>query len=170
MSSGIAQLGCLFQSLFAHERHVDRHPQCHERLIATDVRRGLLPTDVLFACLQGEHKGTLSAVVHSLSNDASRHLADEFLGAAHIAHVWTAELHGNAQRLSVAHGNISPPLCRCLQHGQVGCDAVHDEQCFLLMNTVGKAGIVFHDTKIVGLLQNVRRSSPPLKSSGRWSR
>ena len=109
---------------------------------------------MLLACLQGEHKGALAAAVPGHAHDASGHLADEFLGAAHVAHIRTAERHGDAEALAVAHGDVGAPLAGCLQQGEVGDDAVEHKQGLGLVDDVGIALQVFDDAIAVGLLHD----------------
>ena len=109
---------------------------------------------MLLASLERQHEGTLVAVILGHADDAPWHLANQLLRTAHVAHVWTAPQHGNAQRLTVAHGNVCPPLAWCLQHGEVGCNAVDDEQCLVVVASVGKAREVLNDAIYVGLLNN----------------
>ena len=107
---------------------------------------------MLFASLQRQHKGPLAAIILRHADDASRHLADKFLRAAHIAHIRASPLHGDTQRLPIADSDVSPPLTRSFQHAQVGSDAVYYEQCFMSVAGLGKSRQVFYDTIDVGLL------------------
>ena len=116
---------------------------------------------MLLTSLQGQHEATLwltttVGVGHVVrhADDAARHLADELLGAAHVTHIGTSELHGDSQRLSVAHSNVGSPLARRLQQGEVEGYAVHDEECLLVVAAVGKARIVLDDAVAVGLLDD----------------
>ena len=83
---------------------------------------------MLFTCLQRQHESTLPAIVLCHTDDAAWHLADEFLGAAHIADAGASERHRNTKRLTVANGNVGTPFSGCLQDGEVGSDVVDDEQ------------------------------------------
>ena len=109
---------------------------------------------MLLTSLKRQHKCPLVAVVFCHADDTARHLADKFLRTAHIAHVRTAEEHGNSQTLSIAHSNVSAPLAWCLQHSQIGSDAVDDEECLILVTHIGKAREVLDDTKDIRLLHN----------------
>ena len=107
---------------------------------------------MLFAGLQGEHESTLSATVLCHAHNASRHLADEFLGAAHIADARTAERHRDAQALTFAHRNVGTPFAGRLQHGKVGSHTVDDEESLLLVDGVGHSCEVLDNTIVVGCL------------------
>ncbi len=146
------ELGGLAETLFAHDTHVDGDPKGHERLVGADIRRGFLAADMLLAGLQGEDEGASALGVDGLSDDAAGHLTHEFVGGAHVAKVGSAEAHGHAEALGLAHGDVGAPLAGCLEQGEVGCDAVDDEQCFLGVALVGHAGEVLDDAVAVGLL------------------
>ena len=161
MSAVIRQLGGFAQSLLAHQREINGHEESHERLVRTNVRRSFLAADVLFAGLKRQYKAALRlttavglrhVVCHA--DDASRHLTDKFLRTAHIAYVRTTKLHGNAQRLTIAHSNVSPPLARCLQQGKVEGYTIHDEERLFTVAGIGKACIILNNTETVGLLHN----------------
>ena len=157
----VGELGGFAQALLTHQREIDRHEEGHEALVRADVRSGLLAADVLLAGLKRQYEATLGLAtavglghVVRHADNAAWHLADELLCAAHIAHVRTSELHGDAQRLSVAYGNVGSPLARCLQEGEVEGHAVHDEECLLLVAAVGKALVVLDDAVAVRLLDD----------------
>ena len=117
---------------------------------------------MLFAGLQRQHKGTLSVArlftfgsrqqFAGHADDTPRHLADELLRTTHISYVGSAKLHGNAQRLTIAYGNVGAPFGRRLQHGKVGSDAVDNKERLVLMTGIGKTGEVFDDTIDIRLL------------------
>ena len=109
---------------------------------------------MLFAGLQGKHEGALSATVLGHAHNASWHLADEFLGAAHIADARTAERHRDAQALTFAHRNVGTPFAGRLQHGKVGSHTVDDEESLLLVDGVGHSGEVLDNTIVVGCLHH----------------
>ena len=154
MGASIGKLSSLLKALLPHQRTIDGDEECHQRLVRADVRGCLLTADMLLTGLKGEHKSTLVAIILGHANDTSGHLPDEFLRAAQVAHVWTAQLHGDAQRLPVAHGNVCAPLAWRLQHGEIGSHAIHDKQCLVLMTSIGNAAIVLNNSKHVWLLNH----------------
>ena len=107
---------------------------------------------MLFTCLEGEDKGALVAIVLGHADDTTWHLTDEFLRAAHIAHVRTTELHRDTQTLSIAHCDIGTPLARCLQDGEIGSHTIHDEESLLLMTSLSKTRQILNNSKDIGLL------------------
>ena len=117
---------------------------------------------MLFTGLQRQHKSALSVARFFTfgsrqqfachADDTPRHLADELLRATHISYIGSAKLHGNAQRLTIAYGNVGAPFSRRLQHGKVGSDAVDDKERLVLMAGIGKTGEVFDDAIDVRLL------------------
>ena len=154
MSTSIRELGSFLQSLFTHQRHVDCHEKRHQTLIATDVRGGLLTTDMLFTRLKRQHKGTLAAIVFSHAHDTTRHLADEFLRAAHIAYVRSSELHGDTQTLAIAHSDVSTPLARGFQHSKISSNTIDNKKCLIVVTRIGKAREILNDTTGIRLLNN----------------
>src|SRR5207247_270641 len=75
-----------------------------------DVRGGLLPADVLLACLEGEHEAPLALGVAGLPRDPARHLADVALLGADEPERWAAVVEAVAERLALAHAYVHPVL------------------------------------------------------------
>ena len=109
---------------------------------------------MLLASLQGEYECTLTTIVLGHTDDTSRQLTDELLGATHISDRRTAEGHGNTKTLSVANSNVSAPLARCLKQGKIGCHTIDNEESLVGMSLVGHTGEILHITIVVGLLHN----------------
>src|SRR5439155_690921 len=68
--AGLPQLA---QPLRPEPREIDEPAEREERLVRGDVRRGLLPPDVLLPGLQGEDIAALARGVYRLADDAPRH-------------------------------------------------------------------------------------------------
>ena len=125
---------------------------------------------MLFAGLQRQHKSTLSVArlftfgsrqqFAGHADDTPRHLADELLRTTQISYIGSAKLHGNAQRLTIAYGNVGAPFGRRLQHGKVGSDAIDDKERLVLMTGIGKTGEVFDDAIDIRLLHDNSGNTP----------
>ena len=147
-----ADLGGLLDALLAHDGAIDGGEERHQALVGADVGRGLLAADVLLAGLEREDEGALAAVVLGLADDASGDLADQLLRAAHVAGVGTTKGHRQTEALDIAHGDVGSPLARGLHQGEVGDDAVDDEEGLLVVAGVGHAREVLDHAVVVGLL------------------
>ena len=109
---------------------------------------------MLLTSLQCEYEGTLSTVVLCHTYDAPRHLAHEFLRAAHISQARTTKCHRYAEALCLAYGDVGTPFSRSLEDGKVGCDAVDDEQRLLFVAGLSHSVVVLYDAVVVRLLHD----------------
>ena len=109
---------------------------------------------MLFASLKSEHEGTLITIIFCHTYDTAWHLANQLFRAAHITHIRATELHGYTQRLTITNGNISTPLTRCLQYGEVGSHTIHDKECLILVTSISKTRVVLNNTNSIWLLND----------------
>ena len=107
---------------------------------------------MLFTCLQSEHESTLATVILCHTYNASRHFSNQLLSTTQISHVWATPLHGYAKALSITDSNIGSPFTWCLKYCDIGCYAIHDEQCFPFVTCISNARAVFHDSIHIRLL------------------
>ena len=103
--------------------HRGHHRQQHLR--RADIRRGLVPADVLLAGLQREAVAGLAARVDGYTDEAARHLALQGIRASHEARVGSAESHRHAESLRRADADIRTELAGWLQQGE--CEQVRGD-------------------------------------------
>ena len=109
---------------------------------------------MLLTCLQCQNKCSLVTIILGHTNNTSRHLADEFLRAAHITHIRATKLHGDAQALAIACSDVCPPFARCLQNGKISSHTINHKESLLFVTGFSKARKVFNDAIEIGLLDN----------------
>ena len=91
-----------------HRVHAGHDREQHLR--GADVRRRLLATDVLLACLQREAVRGIARSVHGHADQATRHRAFEVITGGEVARVRTAVTHRHAEPLRRAHDDVGAPF------------------------------------------------------------
>ena len=113
--AGLPQLA---QPLRPQPREVDEPAEREQRLVRGDVRRGLLPPDVLLAGLQGEDIAALARGVYRLADDPPWHASDELFARSEEAVVRPAEGREVAGRLSLAERERGSVAAGRLEHAE----------------------------------------------------
>ncbi len=108
---GLGQIlfGKLLQPDFAVDRHKDIDHQRHQRLIGANIRRRLLPPDVLLSRRQRQHETALSLLVRRLTHQPAGHLPYKFLSGGNHPAVRTAKSHRHTERLCFHGNDVSVP-------------------------------------------------------------
>ena len=104
---------------------------------------------MLLARLEGQNVASASLRIDSLAHYSSRHLAHQFLGAGHKAHIGTAVVQGDTQTLTVTHCDVGTPFGGTLDYCKHGRVAVLHQQGLHRMNQPGKAAVVLDDAVAV---------------------
>ena len=102
-------------------------PRHHRQqdLRGADVRRRLLPPDVLLACLQGEPHRRPSRRIHRYAHDAARQRPPEPLARSEERRVRATETHRHPEALRRSDHHVGALAARARQHHQgerVGAD------------------------------------------------
>ncbi len=123
-------------------------------VVGADVARRLLAADVLLAGLQGEHEAASSFDIDGLADEAPGDAAHELLRHGHVAEAGAAEVHGVAERLSLADDDVGAETPGSLEEAQrerVGDD--HEESPGRVRDR-GRGGEVLEGPEEVGLLDD----------------
>ena len=160
MGVGGTGLRHLPQAPGAHGGQVDRSGHGAQGLIGADVGGGLLPADVLFPGLEGEHKTPVALGVGGLAHNPAGQLPHHGLFTGHKAQVGAAKGERHAQGLALSHGDVHAVLPRGFQQAQGdGVDPHND----LRPRPVGGGdnGVhILQHTEIVGALDIDRGGIP----------
>src|SRR5437660_5716613 len=89
----------LRQPNLAVNRHEDICHQRNQRLIRTNVRRRLLPTDVLLPRGERENESALASTICGLANQPPGHLPDVLLTSRDYTAIWPPEPKRHSERL-----------------------------------------------------------------------
>ena len=110
---------------WAMEHRIERGHHGQQRLGGADVRRGLLPSDVLLAGLQRQPVGAGARGVDRDADEAAGHGPLQLVAAGHERGVGPAEAHGHAEALRGADGDVrahGPGLLEHAERQKVGRD------------------------------------------------
>src|SRR5262249_13600088 len=88
-----AQRRRFLETLWPEGGQVDSGAQGEQALIGADIARRLLPPNVLFARLQGQHPAASAVAIDRLADQSPWDLADELLPARHDAEIRAAVHH-----------------------------------------------------------------------------
>ena len=143
-------------ALFAINREEDGSHQSHECLICTDVRSSLLAANVLLACRQRQAETAIAFAIHSLANQASRHLAQILLlrcdhpaerAAITERHAEGLRLHADDIRLHRGPNDAERNRL-CNRHNQ--------QRAFFMCNLCNSRNVLNHAEEVGALHQHCR--------------
>src|SRR6202030_1259582 len=94
------------QSRAAHQREIDSRGQRAQRMIGADVRGRAFAADMLLASIERQAKRAATIAITSLSDEASRHIAEMGRARGHEADARSAVLKRQSETLPLADCDI----------------------------------------------------------------
>ena len=112
------QLAQLDDAATAKPAQIDDAGEGIQGLSGADVGGGLLATDVLLACLQGQHETAPTIDVVCFAGDAAGHPAQVLLTSGEDAEGGPAKVKTVAERLALADGHVDSAFAGSLEHAE----------------------------------------------------
>src|SRR5690348_9711961 len=108
----MVELGEPCQSSLAEQRQMDREGERAQSRIGADIARRLLAPDMLLARRQGQHPAAPASRVERLSDEATRHLADEPVASGEEPDMRAAEIQRVTEGLAFSRDNVRAHFAR----------------------------------------------------------